>query len=439
MDAKQIASLLPALQAFLERFQFCFRREKTFGYLGKYVGGLMSDMDRKSIEPIALAMDVPVRTLQEFLAFFVWDHERLDDAMQRLIADEHASSRPLGILDSSGHPKQGDKTPGVQRQYCGERGKHENCVVGQHLLYTDGDRDNPFSCVLDSQLYVPQKWIDDPDRCREAGIPAGMGFRAKWQIALDQVRRAIGNGIRMTYVVADADYGRIPAFWFGLDELGQRGVAFAPPDLACWTRRPACCSSRSEHGSKRADHLAIHSPTFRDQPWTTVQVKTMTRGASVWRYKVARVHLVAEKVQSRKGPSIPTDRRYWLIVADNRRTGERKYIVSNDTAQADAVHLMRVALERWQVEKWFERAKQECGLGAFEVRTYQSLLRHWLCCRLAMLFLARETKRLRGEKSEGDVRAGRSDCPYAATEAVEPLAAQLAGFETPMRLLPATQ
>ncbi len=439
MNAEQVASLVPALETFLERFRPFFKREKTFGYLSKYIGGLLSDLGRKSIEPIALAMDVPVRTLQEFLSFFVWDDERLDDAMQRLVADEHASPGALGILDASGHPKQGDMTPGVHHQYCGERGKQENCVVGQHLLYTDADPNNAFTCVLDSQLYVPQKWIKDPDRCQEAGIPPSMPFRPKWQIGLDQVRRAIGNGIRMMYVVADADYGRIPAFWFGLDELGQRGVGFSPPDLACWTHLPACRSSRSEHGSKRADHLAIHSPTFRDQRWTKVRVKTTTRGASVWQYKAARVHLVAKKIQSRQGPSIPTDRQYWLIVADNCTTGERKYIVSNDTASADPVHLMRVALERWQVEKWFERAKQECGLGAFEVRTYRSLLRHWLCSRLAMLFLARETKRLRGEKSEGDVRAGSPVRQYPGDEAVERLANQLASPHVPLRLLPAAQ
>ncbi len=147
MTFEQIASLEPALREFLEKFRGCFKRAKTFGYWLKYIVGLMADVKRKSIEPIALAAGVPVRTLQEFLAFFVWDDRLVDDRLQRLVADEHSCETAIGILDASGHHKQGDKTPGVQRQWCGETGKIDNCVVGQHLLYTDNDATNPFTCL----------------------------------------------------------------------------------------------------------------------------------------------------------------------------------------------------------------------------------------------------------------------------------------------------
>jgi SRSO17 transposase len=109
---------------------------------------LLADLKRKSIEPIALAAGVAVRTLQEFLAFLDWDHDRANDMLQRMVADEHGSFRAVGVIDASGHAKQGRKTPGVRRQYCGETGKIDNCVVGQHLLYTDNDPKNPFTCML---------------------------------------------------------------------------------------------------------------------------------------------------------------------------------------------------------------------------------------------------------------------------------------------------
>ncbi len=134
MTADQIRSLQPALVALLAKFRNCFQREKTFGYWMKYIVGLLSDLKRKSIEPIALAAGIPVRTLQEFLAFFSWDEKRADDTLQRLVAEEHASDQSIAVLDACAHKKQGDKTPGVQRQWCGELGKRENCVVGQHLL-----------------------------------------------------------------------------------------------------------------------------------------------------------------------------------------------------------------------------------------------------------------------------------------------------------------
>ena len=112
MTADQMRSLQPALAALLLRFRGCFQTHKTFGHWEKYLLGLMADLKRKSIEPIALAAGVAVRTLQEFLAFFVWDHERVNQQLQKLVADEHACETGIGVLDASGHVKQGDKTPG---------------------------------------------------------------------------------------------------------------------------------------------------------------------------------------------------------------------------------------------------------------------------------------------------------------------------------------
>ena len=95
---------------------------------------------------------------------------------------------------------------------------------------------------------------------------------------------------------------------------------------------------------------------------------------------------------------MPTDGAYWLLVAEQPRTGERKYLISNAPASTDPAGLLREALERWRIEQWFQRSKQDTGLGDFEVRTYRSLMRHWLLVRLAMLFLSTQTVRLRAKK-----------------------------------------
>ena len=153
MTADQIRSLQPALAALLLKFRPCFKRKSTFAHWERYLLGLMADLKRKSIEPIALAAGVAVRTLQEFLAFFSWNDRRVANMLQHLVMDEHGTEGAIGVIDASGHAKQGDKTPGVQRQWCGESGKRDNCVVGQHLLYTDNHPTNPFNCVLASDLY----------------------------------------------------------------------------------------------------------------------------------------------------------------------------------------------------------------------------------------------------------------------------------------------
>jgi len=437
MDAAQLQSLQPELEKWLERFDPCFKRSGTLRHFMFYILGLMASLKRKSIEPIALACGIAVRTLQEFLAFYVWDHVRLDRMLVNHVANRNPSGG-IGVLDATGHPKRGDRTPGVAHQYCGETGKLDNCVVAQHLLFTDNDPNNPFCCTLASDLYVPAAWMEDRERCREAGIPGTVEFRMKWEIARDQVRDTLAAGVKLNWVVFDEDYGKVPAFWFAMDAMGQQAVGEVPGNFFAWVKRPACRSEQAAHGSRRVDNLALYSPAFRDQPWKRCRVKDTTRGVLAWEYKAARIHLVDHQGSSHHA-GVPTDRMYWLMVLRHPATGEIKYVVSNAGEQADVEEMIRVLLSRWQVEKWFERAKQEAGLGAFEVRTYQSLIRHWLCVRVAMCFLAEQTTRLRGEKSADHLRAGDGGGVDVGSEDLATGVVELAGTDAPLLLLPVAQ
>ena len=419
MTADQIRSLQPALAALLESFRPCFVKSTTFAHWQRYLLGLLADLKRKSIEPIALAAGVAVRTLQEFLATFEWDHERVNRLLQQRVMDLHGSENAVVVIDASGHVKQGRKTPGVQRQWCGEVGKRENCVVGQHLLYTNNDPQNPFTCMLASDLYLPESWANDRERCREAGIPDDLDYRPKWRIAIDQLTAAIGNGVRFAWVTFDEEYGNVPAFWFELDRLGWRGIGEVRRNFWCWPIRPAYCSLQRAHAARRVDNVCRYSPVFRNQKWYRIRVKDTTRGPAVWELKAGRVHLVDASGKV----SRPTDRRYWLIVAHNPVTGEYKYFVSNASGGANWKQMLRAAFARWHVEMWFERAKQETGFGAFEVRTYTGLMRHWLCSRMAMYFLAEQTERLRGEKSTDHAGAGGGGGQRPGHADLEPLVA----------------
>jgi SRSO17 transposase len=402
MTADQIRSLQPALAALLETFRPYLGRASNFGHLLAYVLGLTADLKRKSIEPIALAAGAAVRTLQEFLSFLDWDHAAANDHLQRVVMDRHGSERAIGVLDASGHAKQGRMTPGVARQWCGETGKIDNCVVGQHLLYSDNHPTNPFHGVLASDLFLPNAWDEDAERRDQAHIPEEVRHRPKWRIALDQLRHAIANGVRFWFTVFDEDYGKVPQFWFDLDAMGQQAIGEVPANFRVFAKRPAYRSQQKAHRAKRVDHLCRFSPRFREQPWQRVTVRDATRGPIVWEVKMARVHLVVASPR----PSRPTDRQYVLLIARHVDTGEIKYFISNAAACVPLADLLTAAFARWSIELWFERAKQEAGLGAFEVRTYRSLLRHWFCSRLAMYFLAAQTQRLRGEKPADHAGAG---------------------------------
>lgn len=158
MDAEQIRGLKSMLARYLKRFDGCFARRDTRAHLSAYVEGQLSDQDGKSVEPIAVHAGIPPRTLQIFLAGYKWD----EDWLRRMVIQEHTGKNSIGISDV----KKGQKTPSVQRQWCGTVGKTENCMATVHLGYATGD----FHCLVDGELFFPESWPDDRVRCREAGI-----------------------------------------------------------------------------------------------------------------------------------------------------------------------------------------------------------------------------------------------------------------------------
>src|SRR5947209_12394612 len=139
MLVQQIRALGPALGRYLDEFADCFVSGETCSHLKQYVQGQLSNLPRKSVEPIARLAGVPPRTLQEFLSLSHWDDERLRDTVQRLVARDHAQPQAIGIVDESGHRKKGRMTACVQRQYCGASGKVDNCVMSVHLTYASFD------------------------------------------------------------------------------------------------------------------------------------------------------------------------------------------------------------------------------------------------------------------------------------------------------------
>jgi SRSO17 transposase len=416
MTEDQIAGLGPAFTQYLDSFRKCFTRQPTFGHLRTYCRGLLSDLARKSVEPMALAAGCAVRTLQEFLTHHAWDQDALLQRLQRRIVIEHLPAPGeravddlgvIGLIDETSVPKKGDKTPGVQRQYCGARGKIENCIVSVHLAIKYG----AFLAMLDSDLFLPEKsWDLDRQRCQDAHVPEDITYRSKWLIALEQIKRAVANGVRFDWLVFDEWYGGKPEFLFLLEEMGSHYVGEVPANFMCWPSLPKYHSLQAPFVAKRVDHAVTHGKPFRGQKWQTVQLIRQTLSPQTWKIKAAQVHL------QREGQ--PTDRTYWLIVARNLETAEVKYFVSNAPPQTALAKLLKVAFSRWNVEHAFRLVKTEIGFSHFEGRSWLGLLRHMILCQAVMLFVAEQTTRLRGEKS------GAND--GANDPGIEPLVSSLA-------------
>ena len=173
MTLKQIAVLGRKLASFLALFADCFGRREARELLHVYVKGQLSDLHRKTAEGIALRFGKPPRTLQRFLESIKWDEYKLRDRCQEIVAADHADAEAVGIIDESGTAKSGKQTVGAARQYNGNRGKVDNCVVGVHLGYATAE----FQCLLDSALYLPKDWADDAQRRKKTASPARWSFR----------------------------------------------------------------------------------------------------------------------------------------------------------------------------------------------------------------------------------------------------------------------
>ncbi len=139
MTTDDLRALEPNARRRLQRFADCFERPPVFDYFVDYSLGLLAQLDRKSIEPIARWIGAAVRTLQRFLSQFAWAHARIESRLRRSIMDEYGDEKAIGVIDGSANAKQGNKTRGVQRQWCGESGKIDNCVVGQHLIHMNNE------------------------------------------------------------------------------------------------------------------------------------------------------------------------------------------------------------------------------------------------------------------------------------------------------------
>lgn len=419
MDAQEIRRLKPKLTAFLARFDDCFPRRDTREHLPVYVDGQLSDLPRKSVEPIALRAKVKVRTLQEFLSQHRWDEDRMEQRLQQIVATEHASPQAIGIIDETSDAKKGVKTPGVQRQHCGAEGKQDNCIVTVHLGLATGG----FHCLLAGELFLPESWSNDRERCREAGIPDTMVYRPKSEIALELYDRARANGITFAYLTFDEWYGSKPEFLRELDRRGQRYVAEVHKHFVAWLapspqvthrrfrrggRGLGRRTPRLPAGSPKAHFLddLLRHPSLRDQPWRRFRVKDGEKGPLVWEVKHALIHPKDEQ-------GLPGKVHHLIVARNVLHPEEIKYFVSNAPPETPLEELLVVAFSRWRIERCFEDQKGELGLDHYEGRRYQGLKRHLILTAVSYLFLSRVHQDLRGEKPRanrlpGAYRDGRS-------------------------------
>jgi SRSO17 transposase len=329
-----------------------------------------------------------------------WDHRPLMDEIARQ-ADGllgGGGSRVRLIYDDTGFEKNGKDSVGVARQYLGRFGKVDNGQVAVCACLASGQR----STLVDTRLYLPKQWADNPQRCRKAKVPEEhIVYQSKADIALESVRHLRGLGVRFDIVSMDSGYGSQPALLHSLDRDGETFVAELHCNEHIWAVQPWQHRQPKKHGAKALQRPRPSSPSQSvdqyiaarpEQDWQRLKVRDSDQG---W----VEVSWLAQRVWVIDGEH---EKLWWLLSWENpdeqrsqdkhgRMHGPRRhYALSNAPAGADERRLLGDALERNVVERNFRDAKSEVGMADYQTRSWVAWHHHMALVMLAMLFLLNE-------------------------------------------------
>ena len=388
MTGSELLQAVDDLESYLTSYDHLLGRAENREHFRRFARGQLGPLERKSLEPMADAEGIEPRTLQFFFSKNEWDDVGVRDELQRKIATEHGGLYGTFVIDETSDAKKGEWTAGVGRQYCGESGKIDNCIVTVHLGYTCGE----FLGLLDGMLYLPESWSRNPDdpvvteKRRRAGIPDDVDFKTKADIALELLQVARRNHVPGRFVTGDEWYGSKPWWRKAVADLDLIYVVEVPR-----TVRGTMTSSLAGamEATRSVEALANAAEGLRCRPAVRYEVHQTDKGPEVWEFK-------AGPFWEGKEPSGPQ----WLIAARNVRTDERKYFLSNAAAGTPLEVLITVAYSRWTVERCFQDCKTELGLNHAEVRKYQAIHRHLILTAVNYLFLSNWITRMRAKKND---------------------------------------
>ncbi|MER5924809.1 IS701 family transposase [Streptomyces mirabilis] len=345
----------------MSRIACRFTRVEPRRRVRQLISGLLSDLPRKNCWTLAgHAGDATPDGMQHLLHRAKWDAGAIRDDIRAYVVEHLHDTEAVLVVDETGDLKKGTATVGVQRQYTGTAGRVENAQVAVYLVYSAARG----HAAIDRALYVPRGWTEDPDRARSAGIPDGLAFATKPQLAARMVQRALDAGTPARWVAGDEVYGDNPHLQTALK---HRRTGYV---LAVSTTHPVTTHA----GKFEAKTLATRVPK---QAWQRLSAGAGAKGERYYDWA---------QIDMRR----PTDRLgHWcLLVRRNRRTGELAFYRCFSPCPVPLSELVRVAGRRWTVEETFQASKGLTGLDEHQVRRWTSWHRWVTLAMLAHAFLA---------------------------------------------------
>lgn len=389
---EDIKDFLNELRGFHEIFSDCFSRSESRDHFFHYMVGQFSELERKSIEPIALAVkEGNIRAMQRFVSEALWDDGKILYKYRSMVNDDLGDPNGVLIFDETGFIKKGDDSVGVSKQYCGSIGKIENCQVGVFAAYASPQG----YALIDKRLFIPEKWFSDDYALRreKCELPDDITFISKAQLAAQMLKDIYEEKqIPFKYVVADSFYGSNPDFIQAVEQCpGVIYFVAVPSDTRCWLTMPITREKQYrykgeirkktvvEKTEKKPITVASLAKSINDFFWYRRKVSEGTKGPIEYEFTKRRI------VLSKNG--IP-DKTVWLII---RRTIDENstysYYLSNAPVSTRLPTFVWLSGFRWAIEQCFEETKSELGMDHYEVRKYRGWNHHILMCMLAHFFL----------------------------------------------------
>lgn len=396
ISARDVSMTVDELQTFHRHFQPLFQRCEQRAWSLLYLCGQLSNLERKTIEPMVLSLlgadPNAIRGMQQFIGQGEWDSVALMHHAQELVSTWLGEEDGVVIVDGSGFPKQGKHSVGVAHQYCGALGKIANCQEGVFLVYAS-QRGYAF---VDERLYLPEEWFSDEsrERWRACGIPENLTFHTEPELGLEMITAVHQRGVLpFGWVTCDEKYGRNPAFLDGIAALDKWYLAEVPSDTRVWLRTPAIeppgCGllgrPRTHPRVKRTAPPPLELRAMMAQlprsTWQRRKIQEGSKGPLMVELACVRVTPVRE--------ALPAPRCWAIFRRSLGSQPETKYYLCNAPADYPQTELAHLTGMRWPIETALEEGKGEIGLDHFEMRSWQGWHHHMLQSFLAHLFLIR--------------------------------------------------
>jgi SRSO17 transposase len=358
-------------------------RQEARERMGVYLRVLVSPVARKNGWQVAEeAGEATPYGMQHLLDRAKWDADGVRDELRSYVSETLGEEAAILVIDETGFLKKGSKSVGVQRQYSGTAGRVENCQVGVFVSYASAKG----ACLLDRELYLPKSWTADPARCREAQVPAEVGFASKPELAARMLWRTLDAGVKASWVSGDTVYGSNPQLRAGLEARGQA--------YAVGVRCHEWVEVSGQRG--RVDRLA---KGLSASAWRSLSAGAGAKGPRLYEWAAVVLSSLA-----------PAGWQRWLVVRRSLpgAAAQEKlaYFLIFARAGTTLVEMVQAIGSRWTVEQCFEVGKGEVGLADYEVRSWHGWYRHITLALLAQAFLTVLRAQSQGEPEKN--RGGRS-------------------------------